>query len=214
MTRLDAPATRRNRGPILEVLARWLGPPAGERDSTSAPGRSTEALRVLEIASGTGQHAVFFAESLPQLCWQPSDVDPEHLESIEAWRSEAQLANVAAPIRLDVRAVDWDVEPVAAIFNANMIHIAPWPVAEGLFAGAGRVLEAAGLLFLYGPFRIGDRHTAGSNEAFDADLRRRNPEWGVRDLERVVETAVAAGLQLVETNDLPANNKLVVFRRV
>ena len=179
----------------------------------SAPRHATGPLRVLEIASGTGQHAVFFAESLPHLRWLPSDVDPEHLESIEAWRSEAQLANVAAPIRLDVRAADWDVEPVAAIFNANMIHIAPWPVAEGLFAGAGRVLEEAGLLFLYGPFRIGGRHTAESNEAFDADLRRRNPEWGVRDLERVVETAVAAGLQRVETNDLPANNKLVVFRR-
>ena len=213
MTRLDAPATGRNRAPILAVLARWLGPPAGERDATSAPRQATEPLRVLEIASGTGQHAVFFAESLPHLRWQPSDVDPEHLESIEAWRSEAQLGNVATPIRLDVRTADWGVEPVAAIFNANMIHIAPWPVAEGLFAGAGRVLEKAGLLFLYGPFRIGGRHTAESNESFDADLRRRNPEWGVRDLERVVEIAADAGLRRVETNDLPANNKLVVFRR-
>lgn len=179
--------------------------------SSSTP--ATEPLRVLEIASGTGQHAVFFAESLPHLRWQPTDVDPDHLDSIEAWRSEARLENVAAPIRLDVRAFDWGIEPVAAIFNANMIHIAPWSVAEGLFAGAGRVLEEAGLLFLYGPFRIGDRHTAESNEAFDADLRRRNPEWGVRDLERVAETAAGAGLQLLETNDLPANNKLVVFRR-
>lgn len=202
MTRLDAPATGRNRAPILAVLVRWLGSP------------SSEPLRVLEIASGTGQHAVFFAAALPHLRWQPSDVDPDHLASIDAWRGETGLENVTAAIRLDVRDPDWGVTTVDAIFNANMIHIAPWTVAEGLFAGAGRVLEAAGLLFLYGPFRIGGRHTAESNAAFDTDLRRRNPEWGVRDLERVVETAAAAGLVHVETNDLPANNKLVVFRRV
>lgn len=201
MTRLDAPATGRNRALILEVLARWLG----------APPR--HPLHVLEIASGTGQHAVFFAEALPHLLWQPSDVDPDHLESIEAWRREAGLANVAAPLRLDVREPDWGVAAADVIFNANMIHIAPWTVAEGLFAGAGRVLAKSGLLFLYGPFRIGGHHTAPSNEAFDADLRRRNPEWGVRDLEQVVATAAGAGLVWVETNDLPANNKLIVFRR-
>ena len=205
MTRLDAPATQRNRGPILAVLARWLGVPAEAPLSTS--------IDVLEVASGTGQHAVFFAQALPQLRWQPSDLDPDQLESIRAWRAEARLENVAPPIRLDVRDRDWSVGPIGALFNANMIHIAPWSVAEGLFAGAGRVLVAQGLLFLYGPFRVGDRHTAPSNVSFDADLQRRNPEWGVRDLERVALLAESAGLRLVETNDMPANNKLLVFRR-
>lgn len=202
MTRLDAPATARNRVPILAILERWLG-------ASVRP----DPIRVLEIASGTGQHAVFFAQALSHLRWQPSDPDPAHLESIEAWRAESGLANVAAPIDLDVRDADWGVPSVDVIFNANMIHIAPWAAAEGLFAGAGRVLVPEGLLFLYGPFRIGDRHTAPSNEAFDADLRRRNPEWGVRDLERVAGLAAAAGLRLVETNDMPANNELLVFRR-
>ncbi|MBY0400101.1 DUF938 domain-containing protein [Myxococcota bacterium] len=205
MTRLDAPATARNRVPILAILERWLGAPA--KASTSEP------LTVLEVASGTGQHAVFFAQALPHLRWQPSDPDPEHLASIEAWRAESGLENVASPLALDVRAADWGVEPVDAIFNANMIHIAPWSAAEGLFAGAGRVLQPSGLLFLYGPFRRGGRHTAPSNEAFDADLRRRNSEWGVRDQERVVELAAAAGLGLIERNDMPANTALLVFRK-
>jgi len=199
MTRLDAPATGRNRGPILEVLAHWLAA-AGPCD-------------VLEIASGTGQHAVFFAAALPQLRWQPSDRDPEALASIEAWRAEAGRSNVLPPIRVDVSEEDWGVDRVDAIFNANMIHIAPWSVAEGLFRGAGRRLGPDGLLFLYGPFRVDGRHTAPSNAAFDADLRRRDPEWGVRDLERVFELARAAGLRPLETRDMPANNKLVVFRR-
>ncbi|MBK7949354.1 MAG: DUF938 domain-containing protein [Deltaproteobacteria bacterium] len=201
MTRLDAPATARNRAPILAILERWLG-------ASVRP----DPIRVLEIASGTGQHAVFFAEALPHLRWQPSDPDPAHLESIEAWRVGSGLENLAAPIALDVRAGDWGIDSVDVLFNANMIHIAPWTAAEGLFAGAGRVLAPEGLLFLYGPFRVGDRHTAPSNEAFDADLRRRDPAWGVRDLERVAALAAAAGLSLVESNDMPANNKLLVFR--
>jgi len=203
MTRRDAPATRRNRDPILGILARWLAPAAG--------GSATND--VLEIASGTGQHAAYFAEAMPHLRWHPSDADRDALESIEAWRSEVARGWVAPPILLDVHRADWGVAPVEAIFNANMIHIAPWAVAEGLFAGAGRVLRPGGLLFLYGPFRVGGRHTAPSNEAFDADLRRRDPAWGVRDLERVVEEAERGGLRLVETNEMPANNKLLVFRR-
>lgn len=205
MTRLDAPATGRNRGPILEILTRWLG----AKGEISKPG----SLRVLEIASGTGQHAIAFARALPHLSWQPSDLDPDSLASIEAWRAEAGLPNVTAPIRLDVRERDWPEGPVDVIFNANMIHIAPWSVAEGLFAGAGRILVEGGLIFLYGPFRVGGRHTAPSNESFDADLCRRNPEWGVRDLERVVEQAANAGLTLVEVDEMPANNKLLVFQR-
>lgn len=210
MTRLDAPATHRNRAPILEILQRWLGGASGAAGSAASSRR-----RVLEIASGTGQHAVFFAAALQQLDWQPTDVDPAYRASIEVWRAEAALPNVAPPIRLDVRDADWGVgvEAFDAIFNANMIHIAPWPVAEGLFAGAGRVLVPGGLLFLYGPFRIGGRHTAPSNEAFDADLRRRDPAWGVRDLEAVVELAERAGLARLETNAMPANNQLIVFGR-
>ena len=205
MTRLDAPATERNRGPILAVLERWLGA------TTEAP--FSTSFDVLEVASGTGQHAVFFARALPHLRWQPSDLDPEFLASIESWRADSRLENVAPPIRLDVRDRDWSVGPVGAVFNANMIHIAPWSVAEGLFAGVGRILAAEGILLLYGPFRVGGRHTAPSNEAFDADLKRRNPDWGIRDLERVALLAESAGLRLVETNDMPANNKLLVFGR-
>ena len=218
MPRLDAPATARNSAPILAILERWLGAsvrPTRRTDPT--PPSSGAPLRVLEVASGTGQHAVCFARALPHLQWQPSDPDPDHLDSIEAWRLESGLANVAVPIALDVRMPDWGLGRGDArwdvVFNANMIHIAPWSAAEGLFAGAGRLLTQAGLLFLYGPFRVGGRHTAPSNEAFDADLRRRNPEWGVRDLERVEALAVGNGIRLVEANDMPANNKLLVFGR-
>jgi SAM-dependent methyltransferase len=193
----DAPATARNREPILAVLARWLSAPA----------------RVLEIASGTGQHAVFFGEQLPHVDWQPSDRDAEYLASIAAWVEHAALPNVAAPIVLDATADRWPVDRVDAVFNANMIHIAPWRVAEGLLAGAGRVLAPAGLLFLYGPFRVDGAHTSESNAAFDESLRARDPEWGVRDLESVVEAAGGQGLAWVETNELPANNLLVILRR-
>jgi SAM-dependent methyltransferase len=197
MTKRDAPATRRNREPILAILEGWLREPA----------------KVLEIASGTGQHAIFFAERLPHVDWLPSDADPENLDSIAAWIEESGPGNVAMPIELDVRAETWPVERVDAIFNANMIHIAAWEVALGLFAGAGRVLRADGLLFLYGPFKVAGEHTAPSNAAFDADLRRRDPSWGVRDLEHVGEIAKQAGLSLVEDFEMPANNRLLVFRR-
>ncbi len=205
MTRLDAPATQRNREPILAILRRWF--------SAAADSALTPPISVLEIASGTGQHAVHFAQALPGLRWQPSDPDPSHLASIEAWRSAAPAANVAAPIRLDVRDVAWPIDRVDAVFNANMIHIAPWSAAEGLFAGAGRVLAGGGLLFLYGPFHVGGRPTAESNAAFDADLQRRNPEWGLRDRERVVALAASHALRLIEINEMPANNQLLVFQK-
>ncbi len=197
MSTRDAPATHRNRAPILRVLGRWLTGPA----------------RVLEIASGTGQHAVYFAAQLPHLSWQPSEWDPDALASIESWIAAEGGANVAAPIELDACATAWPGQRVDAVFNANMIHISPWSVAEGLFAGAGRILGHAGLLFLYGPFKVAGRHTAPSNLAFDADLRQRNSSWGVRDLEALEELARGVGLELVEKNDLPANNKLLVFGR-
>jgi len=196
MTRRDAPATQRNREPILAILARWLTSPA----------------RVLEIASGTGQHAVHFAGRLPNLAWQPSDADPAALPSIQAWIDAEGGPNLAAPLELDVRSQSWPVDSVDAIFNANMIHIAPWEVAEGLFAGAGRVLGTDGLLFLYGPFKVGGAHTAPSNAAFDEGLRSRDPTWGIRDREAVETLAETSGLVLVEINEMPANNQLLVFR--
>jgi SAM-dependent methyltransferase len=200
MSRRDAPATSRNREPILAVLARWLSEPA----------------RVLEIASGTGQHAIYFAKMLPHLHWQPSDRVSEALASIESWVAEEGSSNVAPPIELDASTSAWPVEggeSFDAIFNANMIHISPWRVAEGLFAGAGRTLPGGGLLFLYGPFRVAGTETAASNVAFDEDLRRRNPEWGIRDLEAVEALARDCRLESIEVNDLPANNKMIVFRR-
>lgn len=199
MSKREAPATERNREPILEVLARWLSEPA----------------RVLEVASGTGQHAVFFAARLPHVTWQPTEPDPTGLASIEAWRLEADLPNLEPPIALDAAAVDWPLpgSRFDAIFNANLIHIAPWRVASGLLEGAGRILPSGGSLFLYGPFKVAGSHTSASNAGFDASLRERDPSWGVRDLEEVLEVAARNGLVWQETNDLPANNKLIVFRR-
>jgi SAM-dependent methyltransferase len=202
MSRRDAPATHRNREPILEVLSRWL----------------TDPSRVLEIASGTGQHAIYFTRFLSHVSWQSSDADPDALASIESWIAEEGSTQVEPPIELDASAATWPVDIEAqrfdAIFNANMIHISPWHVAEGLFAGAGRVLCDDGYLFLYGPFLVGGQDTAPSNIAFDEDLRRRNPEWGIRDLRAVEGLACRAGLEMIEKNDLPANNKLIVFRKL
>lgn len=198
--RRDAPATHRNREPIFEVLARWL------------PG----SARVLEVASGTGQHAVYLAGRMPGLAWQPTEVDPDSLPSIEAWIADAGRQNVLPPRLLDASDVDWpeDVGRVDAIFTANLLHISPWSVGLGLVSGAGRALRDGGLLLIYGPFKMEGAHTAPSNAAFDESLRARDPSWGVRDLEAVVEAAAAAGLAHRETNALPANNLLVVFERV
>lgn len=192
-----APATARNRAPILTVLRQWL-PPQG---------------LVLEIASGTGEHAVFFAENLTGCDWQPSDAEPAAVASIAAWRAQAGLVNLRLPLRLDVCDDLWPVERADAMVCANMIHIAPWDCALGLMAGAGRVLGAGGVLVLYGPFKQGGRHTALSNQAFDADLKARNPHWGVRDLEAVDAAAQAVGLDHMGTVAMPANNLCVVWRR-
>jgi SAM-dependent methyltransferase len=203
LTRHDAvmkktwPAPERNKGPIVDVLRRVL-PKAG---------------RVLEISSGSGQHVVHFARQLPGLVFQPSDVDPDNLASIRAWRHDEQLANVLEPVRLDVLEESWPVGPFDAAFNANMIHIAPWACAEGLFRGVGRHLGKGGVFVLYGPFRIGGAHTAESNAEFDADLRQRDPAWGVRDLEAVEALAREQGLELRERVPMPANNQCLVFVR-
>jgi len=197
VTKATWPAPERNKAPILEVLLRVL-PKAGT---------------VLEVASGTGQHAAHFAKHLPGLMYLPTDVDPENLSSIAEWVREAALLNLLSPRALDVTSPDWNVPTVQAIFNANMLHIAPWECALGLFAGVRRHLAEAGVVVLYGPYRIGGAHTAPSNASFDASLRERDPRFGVRDLEAVVELANGAGLSLAERVEMPANNQTLVFAR-
>lgn len=192
------PATLRNREPILRVLERVL-PRAG---------------LVLEIASGTGEHATWLAPQLPGREWQPTDADPSMLESIAAWTAARGATNVRAPLVLDVTAAEWPIAAADAIFCANMIHIAPWEATLGLVRGAARVLPAGGPLVLYGPFMIDGAHTAPSNEQFDASLRSRDPAWGVRDLTVVAEVASAHGLRLRERIAMPANNLTVVFDRL
>lgn len=192
-----APATARNREPMLEVLARVL-PPEG---------------RILEIGSGTGEHAAFFAPRLAPRIWQPSDPDPGLRRSIAAHAAAAGCPNLEAPLHLDAREKYWPVEHAAAVVCINVIHIAPWAVAEGLVAGAARLLSRDGVLFLYGPFMRAGRHTAPSNEAFDLRLRSENPEWGVRDLDEVADLAAEAGFAAPEVVEMPANNLSLVFRR-
>jgi SAM-dependent methyltransferase len=194
-----APATERNRAPILDVLRRIL-PPRGT---------------VLEVASGTGQHAVAFASALPGLTWQPTDADADALDSIRAWAAEAALANLAPPLPLDAtRAQPWPVERADAVVCINMIHIAPWEACTGLMRGTGQVLSPGGALVLYGPYRLEGRHTAPSNAAFEDWLKAQDPRFGVRDLEAVTEEAARHGLTLLETVPMPANNFTVVFRKV
>ena len=202
MTTIDddlprAPAASRNREPILAVLGRVL-PPSGT---------------VLEVASGTGEHAAFLAARLPDLTWQPSDADPGAVDVIGRRVAAAGAANLLAPLRLDACARAWPIRHTAALVCVNMIHIAPWAASAGLMRGAGRLLAEGGVLYLYGPYKIGGRPTAPSNAAFDDSLRRQNPEWGVRDLDAVTAEAEANGLALAETVAMPANNLSVVFTR-
>jgi SAM-dependent methyltransferase len=204
--RLDAPAFHRNHVPLWSVLAKHLG------------GRSGD---VIEVGSGTGQHVVDFARHTPDLVWWPSDLNHRHIRSIEAWRVHSGLANIRSPLRIDLADPDWCPEmkdgrgprDVTAILCVNVIHIAPWNVAEGLFAGAGRYLRSGGKLFLYGPFKRDGKHTALSNAVFDTSLRDGNPEWGVRDVGDVRELAKAASLALTEIAEMPANNLTLVFAR-
>jgi hypothetical protein len=205
-----APATERNRDPILAVLESVL------------PAEGT----VLEVASGTGQHAAYFAPRLMPRHWLPSDPNPIARDSIRGWRAAAAIASLHEPLELDVSQPNWSdrvqqwqnqtepaVPPIAAIVNINMIHISPWAASEGLFAGAQTLLSAGQVLYLYGPFRRDGKHTAPSNEAFDASLRSQNPAWGVRDLGSVGDLAAQHQFQLSQIVEMPANNLSVVFVR-
>ncbi|MGF1628911.1 MAG: DUF938 domain-containing protein [Kiloniellaceae bacterium] len=200
--RLHAPATARNRSAIAGVLADWL------------PSRG----RVLELASGTGEHALHFAAAFPQLAWQPSDPDPQHRRSIEAYRRADGGPNLLAPLDIDTAAADWPLAPPTdtafdAMVCCNMIHIAPWAAAQGLFDGAARYLRVGGGLYVYGPFKRNGVHTAPSNAAFDASLRAQHPAWGVRDLEAVAALAAAAGLAAPRVAAMPANNLSLWFEK-
>jgi hypothetical protein len=199
--RLFAPAAQRNRQPILDVLSRVL------------PARVLqERGLVLEIASGSGEHVRYFAGHLPSVQWQPSDPDPANRRSIDA--HAASCPNVRPSLDVDVTAEVWPVTAADALVCINMVHIAPWAACEGLFAGAGRLLAPAGVLFLYGPYKRDGRHTAPSNEAFDASLRQRNSAWGVRNLEDVAALGARTGFTLSEAVDMPANNLSLVFLKI
>jgi len=194
---LTSPAAERNKDPILAVLARVL----------------PEAGRVLEIASGTGQHVVHFARALPRLAWQPSEPDETLRESIRAYVAVLRLANVAEPLDLDVLEPRWPIARADAVLCSNMIHIAPWAATEGLLRGSATLLGPGAPLMLYGPFRRNGLHTSRSNEVFDASLRQRNAAWGVRDLEEITELAERHDLLREEIVAMPANNLTVVYRR-
>ena len=204
--RLDAAAFHRNHQAIWAVLQPFLAGKTGD---------------VVEAGSGTGQHVVHFARQAPGIIWWPSDLNEKHLASIEAWRAHSGLQNIRPPLRIDLSDAAWCTamqdgsgpEALLAVFCANVIHIAPWRVAEGLFAGAGHYLRDDGRLFLYGPFKRGGKHTAISNAVFDTSLRERDPEWGVRDVEALQQLAAIAGLALAEIAEMPANNLILAFER-
>jgi hypothetical protein len=195
--RRSAPAALRNREPIAEVLSEWM-PPSG---------------LVLEIASGTGEHAVYFAERFPALEWQPSDVHPEALTSIDAWRAEVRLPNIRPPVVIDASAPDWPIDRADAVLSINMVHISPWASAIGLLDGAARLLSPGAPLIMYGPWLKGDIPTAEGNLAFDADLKRLDPEWGLRQVEDFAAAADERGLALDRTRAMPANNLMLLLRR-
>lgn len=196
MTRPFSQSCENNRAPILAVLERAFA----------------RARRVLEIGSGTGQHAAYFAPSLPHLVWQPSDLPP-NLPGIRAWCEALPAPNLRLPIELDVTATDWGVAEVDAVFSANTLHIMPWAAVVALFAGLSRVLMPGGVVAIYGPFNYDGQYTAASNARFDAWLRDIAAHQGIRDVEAVAALATGAGLELLEDNAMPANNRLLVWRR-
>jgi SAM-dependent methyltransferase len=193
-----SPATARNRQPILEVLEPRL----------------TGGARVLEVASGAGEHAMFLAAALPGVIWQPTDRDWEALGSIAAWRASAGPANLAAPLRLDAAdQASWPAGPFDAVVCINMAHISPWTATQGLMAGAGRVLKSRGRLFLYGPYLEAEIETSASNLAFDESLKSRDADWSLRHVADVRREAAAHGLRFAERVPMPANNIILVFEK-
>jgi len=195
--RRSAPAVQRNRQPIVDVLRDWL------------PQRGL----VLEIASGTGEHATYFAEQFPQLEWQPSDVHPDALKSIAAWRDESGLPNIREPLIIDASSPNWPIDRADALLSINMVHISPWPAAIGLLEGAARLLEHCAPLILYGPWLKDDIPTAPSNLAFDEELKWRDPQWGIRRVEDFAAAADKRGLTLEQIRTMPANNLMLLLRR-
>lgn len=196
--RLEYPATLRNRDAILDVL-RGVLPESGV---------------VLEVASGSGEHVVHFARAFPGLTFQPSDPDDAALQSITAWTQDSRLTNLRPPVMLDASSDHWPITTADAVLCINMIHISPWQATEGLFRGASKLLHTGAPLYLYGPYRRAGVVTVASNEAFDASLKSRNAEWGLRDLEAVTDLARSAGFSAPAVTEMPANNLSVVFRRV
>ena len=195
--RRSAPAALRNREPIAEVLADWL----------------PESGVVLEVASGTGEHAVWFAKRFPNLTWQPSETHPDALASISAWAEEASLPNLRAPVVVDASTSDWPVKRADAVLNINMAHISPWEASLGLIAGAAGLLAASAPLILYGPWLNDDIETAPSNLDFDANLKQRDPRWGLRRAEDFAAAAADKGFQLADWRRMPANNLMLLFRK-
>jgi hypothetical protein len=199
--RMQSPSTARNAEPVFDVLSRFL-PPSGT---------------ILEVASGSGEHGALFAPRLPHLTWQPSDKDPDALNSIEAWRQHVGVENLLPPLEIDLLAVEAGlmppIEDVAGMINMNMIHISPWQACETLLQLAGNSLPVGGYLYLYGPYRRNGQHTAQSNVDFDAWLKSQDASWGVRNLEDVEATAKTNNLLIEEITDMPSNNYSVIFRR-
>ncbi len=203
--RLDGPSYHRNHEPIWSAISGFLSAQSGD---------------VLEIGSGTGQHATEFARRAPQLNWWPSDIYDSHLKSIAAWRAHSGLANLRAPQRIDLSDPHWTWTgdsgkggALTAMLCINVLHISPWPISQNLIAGAGRLLKDDGFLFVYGPFTRGGRHTAPSNAQFDATLRAENRQWGVRDVDDLNVLAQDAGLTAAEIVPMPANNLVLAFAR-
>lgn len=195
--RRSAPAALRNREPIAEVLADWL------------PSRGL----VLEIASGTGEHAAFFAERFPALDWQPTDIHSDALSSIAAWRDASGLPNLRPPLPLDAASSDWPIERADAVLSINMVHISPWASALGLLDGAGRLLGSGAPLILYGPWLKDEIETVQSNLDFDADLKRRDPAWGLRRVEDFAQAAGPRGFRLDNLRQMPANNLIMLWKK-
>jgi SAM-dependent methyltransferase len=199
--RLDSPAFHRNHEPIWTAISGFLMAQSGD---------------LLEVGSGTGQHAVAFARRAPQINWWPSDIYESHLKSIAAWRTHSPATNLRAPQRVDLNDAGWTwagSAPLTAILCINVLHISPWRVSQNLLSGAGRLLRGGGRLFVYGPFKRDGTHTSPSNAAFDATLQAENPDWGVRDVSDLNVLAHAAGLTPAEISPMPANNLVLAFGR-